>query len=73
MADRIISVSHIKSQVERKRKRKLKKGTMCMYEIFQGLQNCLCFYSSTKTEAVLFFLVGKYKFFNRANFMFFFL
>ena len=26
-------------------------------EIFQGFQNCLCFYSSIKTEGVLFFFI----------------
>ena len=27
-----------------------------MLEIFQGFQNCLCFYSSIKTEGVIFFI-----------------
>ena len=33
-----------------------KKLNVCLQEIFQGFQNCLCFYSSIKTEAVLFFI-----------------
>ena len=31
-----------------------------LYEIFQGFQNCLCFHSSIKTEAVLFFHIYIY-------------
>ena len=33
-----------------------------MYEIFQGFQNSLCFYSSLKTEAVLFFFIHIYNY-----------
>ena len=31
-----------------------------LYEIFQGFQNCLCFYSSIKTEGVLFLYIYIY-------------
>ena len=31
-----------------------------LLEIFQRFQNCLCFYSSIKTEGVLFFFINIY-------------
>ena len=37
-----------------------KKNSYILYEIFQGFQNCLCFYSSIKTEGVLFFFIYIY-------------
>ena len=51
------SVIHPKSRINRKRKRKWKKISYVLLEIFQGFQNCLCFYSSIKTEGVLFFFI----------------
>ena len=42
----------------------------CWYGIFQEFQNCHCFHSSIKTEAVLFFSVRKYRFLKRGNFIF---
>ena len=37
-----------------------KSATNVLQEIFQGLQNCPCFYSSIKTEAVLSFYISIY-------------
>ena len=37
-----------------------KKISYILYEIFQGFQNCLSFYSSIKTEGVLFFFIYIY-------------
>ena len=49
-----LSVTHLKPHVNRKRKWKLKNGNnrTVLWKIFQGLQSCLCFYSSTITSTI---------------------
>ena len=46
------------------------KHNVCWTEIFQGFQNCLCFFSSMKTEAVLFFFSWKKLIFQERQFYF---
>ena len=58
--------------MKRKRKENLKKEPCVWRKSFKDPKPSFFFYSSTKTETVLFVLVGKYKFFHRANFMNFF-